>query len=100
VVQRSREIGIRVALGARPADVLGMVLRHAAQLVAAGVAAGLLGALALSRTIRSLLFELSATDPATLGGMAVLLAAVALLASYLPARRAMRVDPVIALRAE
>jgi ABC-type antimicrobial peptide transport system permease subunit len=100
VVQRSREIGIRVALGARPADVLGMVLRHAALLVAAGVAAGLLGALALSRTIRSLLFELSATDPATLGGMAVLLAAVALLASYLPARRAMRVDPVIALRAE
>ncbi|HET8644872.1 MAG TPA: ADOP family duplicated permease, partial [Vicinamibacteria bacterium] len=100
VAQRSREIGIRVALGARPADVLRMILRHAAGLVAAGVLAGLLGSLALSRTIRSLLFELSATDPATLGAMAVVLAAVALLASYLPARRATRVDPVIALRAE
>jgi putative ABC transport system permease protein len=100
VVQRSREIGIRVALGARPADVLRMVLVHAAGLVAGGVVAGLLGSLALSRTIRSLLFELSPTDPATLGGMSALLAAVALLASYLPARRATRVDPVIALRSE
>jgi predicted permease len=100
VVQRSREIGIRVALGARPGDVQRMILGHAAALVAVGVAAGLLGSLALSRTIRSLLFELSATDPATLGGMAAVLAAVALVASYLPARRATRVDPVIALRSE
>jgi putative ABC transport system permease protein len=77
-----------------------MVLGHAATLVAAGVVTGLLGSLALSRTIRGLLFELSATDPATLGGMAAVLAAVALVASYLPARRATRVDPVIALRSE
>jgi putative ABC transport system permease protein len=100
VVQRSREIGIRVALGARPHDVLRMVLGHSAALVGAGVAAGLLGSLALSRTLRGLLFDLSATDPATLTAMAVVLAAVALLASYLPARRATRVDPVIALRSE
>ena len=100
VVQRSREIGIRVALGARPKDVLRMILGHAAALVGIGVVVGLLGSLALSRTIRSLLFELSATDPATLGGMAAVLAAVALVASYLPARRAMRVDPVAALRSE
>jgi ABC-type antimicrobial peptide transport system permease subunit len=77
-----------------------MILGHAAALVAIGVVAGLLGSLALSRTIRSLLFELSATDPATLAGMAAVLAAVALVATYLPARRATRVDPVIALRSE
>jgi putative ABC transport system permease protein len=100
VTRRSREIGIRVALGARPGDVLRMILGQAAVLVAIGVMAGLLGSLALSRTMRSLLFELSATDPATLSGMAAVLAAVALLASYLPARRATRVDPVIALRSE
>jgi predicted permease len=100
VAQRSREIGIRVALGARPADVLRTVLRHAFGLVAAGVAAGLLGALALSRTIRSLLFELSADDPVTMGVMALVLASVALVASYLPARRATRVDPALALRSE
>jgi len=100
VVQRSREIGIRVALGAHPQDVLRMVLGHAAGLALVGVLVGLAGALALSRAIRSLLFELSPTDPLTLGSMAVLLGAVALLASYLPARRATRVDPLIALRSE
>ena len=100
VVQRSREIGIRVALGAHPRDVLRMVLRHALVLAVVGVSAGLAGALALSRAIGSLLFELSPTDPATLGAVAVLLTAVALLASWLPARRATRVDPLIALRSE
>jgi putative ABC transport system permease protein len=100
VVQRSREIGIRVALGAHPGDVLRMVLGHAAFLALVGVLAGLAGAVALSRAIGSLLFELSPTDPLTLGSMAVLLSAVALLASYLPARRATRVDPLIALRSE
>ena len=100
VVQRSREIGIRVALGAHPRDVLRMVLGHAATLALVGVLAGLAGALALSRAIGSLLFELSPTDPLTLGSMAVLLGAVALVASYLPARRATRVDPLIALRSE
>jgi len=100
VVQRSREIGIRVALGAHPRDVLRMVLGHAAVLALVGVLAGLAGAVALSRAIGSLLFELSPTDPLTLGSMAVLLASVALLASYLPARRATRLDPLIALRSE
>jgi putative ABC transport system permease protein len=100
VVQRSREIGIRLALGAEPADVMKMVLGQALPLVAIGVGAGLTGAVALSRALSSLLFNLSPTDPGTLGGVAVLLAAVALLASYLPARRATRVDPLVALRSE
>ena len=100
VVQRSREIGIRVALGAHPHDVLGMVLRHAMTLALAGVVGGLLGALALSRLLGRLLFELSPTDPGTLAGVALLLSLVALAASYLPARRATRVDPLIALRSE
>jgi putative ABC transport system permease protein len=100
VVQRHREIGIRVALGAHPADVLRMVLGRALGLVALGVSVGLFGALALSRTVRSLLFNLSPTDPATFGAVAVLLTLVALLASYLPARRATRVDPLEALRSE
>jgi predicted permease len=100
VVQRSREIGIRVALGAHPRDVLRMVLSHAFALSVIGVAAGLAGALALSRAIGSLLFDLSPTDPATLAAVALLLTAVALLASWLPARRATRVDPLIALRSE
>jgi predicted permease len=100
VVERSREIGIRLALGASPVDVLGAVLRKALLLTAAGVAAGLAGALAVSRALSHLLFDLSATDPATLLGMAAVLAAVALLASYLPARQATRVDPLIALRSE
>jgi putative ABC transport system permease protein len=100
VVQRSREIGIRVALGADPARLRRMVLRQALVLASAGVVVGLAGSLALSRAIAGLLFELSPTDPGTLAGVAVLLTAVALLASYLPARRATRVDPLTALRSE
>jgi putative ABC transport system permease protein len=100
VVQRSREIGIRVALGAQPRAVLGMVLGHALLLASIGVAAGLVAAVAVSRVLAGLLFELSPTDPATLSGVAAILTGVAALASYLPARRATRVDPLIALRAE
>jgi putative ABC transport system permease protein len=100
VVQRSREIGIRVALGAHPAHLRRMVLGQAFLLAVAGVGLGLLGSFGLSRAIAGLLFDLSPTDPATLAGVAVLLTAVALLASYLPARRATRVDPLIALRSE
>jgi putative ABC transport system permease protein len=100
VVQRRREIGVRVALGANPRDVLGMVLRQALLLALAGVGLGLLGALAFSRVIASLLFRLSPTDPTTLAAVALALTAVALLASYVPARRATRVDPLSALRSE
>jgi predicted permease len=100
VAQRAREIGIRVALGADPRDVRGMVLRHALALTLAGVGLGLAGAAALSRVMASLLFQLSPTDPATLAGVAAALTAVAVLASDLPARRATRVDPLEALRSE
>jgi predicted permease len=100
VLQRSREIGIRIALGAVPGDVLRGTLRQALLLSTAGVVLGLAGSLALSRSLGGLLFQLSPTDPATLGGVALLLIAVAMLASYLPARRAARVDPVVALRNE
>jgi putative ABC transport system permease protein len=100
VVQRSREIGIRVALGADPTRLLAMVLGQALLLAGTGVAMGLLGAVGLSRAMAGLLFQLSPTDPATLVTVALVLTAVALLASYLPARRATRVDPVVALRSE
>jgi putative ABC transport system permease protein len=100
VVQRSREIGIRVALGAHPGDVLRMVLGQALVLAGLGVAVGLLGAVALSRAIAGLLFQLSPTDPGTLAAVGLVLGAVALVASYLPARRATRVDPLLALRSE
>lgn len=92
--------GIRVALGAEPRVVRGMVLWQALWLALAGVAVGLVGALALSRFLASLLFELSPTDPVTLLAVALLLTAVAALAGYVPARRATRVDPLIALRSE
>jgi putative ABC transport system permease protein len=100
VAQRTRELAVRIALGARREELLRMVLREALLLGVVGVAVGLVGALLLSRAIASMLFSLSPRDPATLGGVAVLLLATTLLASYLPARRATRVDPVIALRSE
>jgi putative ABC transport system permease protein len=100
VTQRSREIGIRMALGAHPGSVMRLVLSSAAVLIASGIGIGLAGALALSRSLSSLLFNLSPTDPSTLAGVAVLLGAVALLASYLPARQATRVDPLLTLRSE
>ena len=100
VTHRTREIGIRIALGARQASVAGMVLRQGMLLALLGVAIGLAGALALTRLLRSLLYEVSPTDPLTLGAGVLFLGAVALLASWLPARRASRVDPMIAMRGE
>jgi putative ABC transport system permease protein len=100
VAQRTRELAVRVALGARREELLRMVLRDALVLGAAGVGVGLGGAVLLSRVISSMLYSLSPRDPATLGAVALLLLATTLLAGYLPARRATRVDPVIALRAE
>src|SRR5262249_22328321 len=100
VAQRTREIGIRIALGAKRSEVLFMVLRHSTRLALAGTGIGILSALLLTRLMAKLLYGVAANDPATFAGVAVLLIAVALAASYLPARRAMRVDPVIALRYE
>jgi putative ABC transport system permease protein len=98
VSRRAHEIGVRMALGARPRAVEAMVLRDGLRLGALGTGAGLLGALALSRVLRRLLHEVSPTDPMTFAGVGLLLLAVALLASFLPARRAARVDPVAILR--
>ena len=100
VTQQTREIGIRIALGANRGAVVRMVLGHAMLLAGAGLGIGLLTALALARTLSSMLFELSPTDPLTFAAVFALLALVAVSASYLPARRATRVDPVVALRAE
>jgi predicted permease len=100
VSQRTQEVGIRMALGARGPDVLRLILRQHLQPAILGIALGLAGALALSRYIQSLLYGVRATDPATFALMALALLAVALLASWIPARRAMRVDPLIALRNE
>ena len=100
VSQRTHEIGVRMALGARPNDVVRLMLGEGGRLAVAGVVAGSLIALAAARLIRGLLFEVSATDPLTFVAVAGGLLAVALLASYIPARRATRVDPMIALRGE
>jgi len=98
VTQRTHEIGIRMALGASRRTVLGMVLRQGAKLAAGGVVAGLLGAVAMTRAIAALLFDVSPRDPATLVALSLALCAIAMLACYVPAHRATRVDPIRALR--
>lgn len=100
VAQRTQEIGVRIALGAQPEDVRQMVLAQGATLVLIGLGIGLLGALGLNRVISGLLFGVTPTDPATLLTVSLLLCGVAFLACYLPARRAAKVDPIVALRYE
>jgi len=100
VAQRTREIGVRMALGARRQQILAMVLRQGLAVSLAGVALGVAAAVALTRTMGSLLYGVSPTDAASLGAVVVLLVTVALAASYVPARSATRVDPAVALRGE
>jgi putative ABC transport system permease protein len=100
VTQRTQEIGIRMALGAEPGKIMSMIVRHSMVLVVVGVAIGLLGAWAVTRVMASLLYGVSTTDGLTFAGPPLILMAVALLASYFPARRAARVDPTVALRSE
>ena len=100
LAQRTREFGVRMALGAEPGRVYALVLRDGARMIGLGLAIGVAGALALSQSMRALLFGVSPQDPLTFVGVAVVLAAVALVASWLPARRASRVDPMLALRTD
>jgi putative ABC transport system permease protein len=98
VNQRRSELGLRIALGADPHDVLRLVLREGMMPVCAGILCGLAGAVLLARLMQSLLFGIEATDPLTFAGVAVMLAAVALAACYVPARRATKLDPALTLR--
>jgi predicted permease len=100
VSQRAREIGIRIALGASREHVVRMVVRQGAAMAGAGIAIGLAGALLLTRLMTSLLFDVTPSDPVTFAAVAVVLGAVAMAASWIPARRAARVDPALAMRAE
>jgi ABC-type antimicrobial peptide transport system permease subunit len=98
--QRTREIGVRMALGAQASDVRRLFLGHGLKLVAAGLVLGVAAALTLSRLMASLLFGVGPTDPVTYVAVSLLLGTVALVATWLPARRAARVDPVVALRTD
>ena len=100
IVQRTREIGVRIAMGARPAHVFGMVLKDGVQMILAGVLFGVVVALGVTRLMVSMLFGVTPSDPATFAVVAFLLSGVALLACYVPARRAAKVDPMVALRYE
>jgi predicted permease len=100
VTQRTREIGVRLALGARPRQIVGGVVRRGVAMAGVGIAGGLAAAWALSRFVRGILYGIEATDPATYAAVALLLAAAAAAASLLPARAASRLDPVLALRSE
>jgi putative ABC transport system permease protein len=100
VAQRAKEIGVRVALGAQRRDVLKLVIGQGMAVALTGVSLGLAAALAVTQLMKSLLFGVTATDPATFAGVATLLAAVAFLACYIPALRAAKVDPTVALRQE
>jgi ABC-type antimicrobial peptide transport system permease subunit len=99
-LKRVREIGIRLALGARPAQIRALILSHGLQLLLIGSAIGLVAAFALSRALQSVLFEVKGIDPRIYLGVGLLLFGATLLASWIPARRASRVDPIIALRSE
>ena len=100
VSQRTREIGVRIALGARTSDVLRLIVGQGLKVVFIGVTIGLLAALALSRLVKSLLFDVTATDPLTFVAVSLLLVCVAVVACFIPARRATKTDPIIALRFE
>jgi ABC-type antimicrobial peptide transport system permease subunit len=100
VSQRTREFGVRIAMGATRQDLFGLVVGQGLRLPALGVAAGLAGAFGVTRVIEHLLFQISPTDPVTFGGVAGLLMIVALLACWIPARQATRIDPLTALRCE
>lgn len=100
VSQRTREIGLRVALGARPFDVLSLILRGGGKLALIGAGVGVLAALCLTRFMASLLYGVGTTNPVTFAAAAALLLVVALTAFYIPARRAAKVDPIVALRYE
>jgi putative ABC transport system permease protein len=100
VTQSTHDLGVRVALGAQPGNIIGLVVRQGMELVATGILAGLAGSAALTRVMASLLFSVSATDAATFSAVAAILAAVAFAATVIPARRATRVDPMVALREE
>lgn len=100
VAQRTRELGIRMALGAQTRDVLWLIVRCGMALALSGLALGLIASLALTRVLQTLLFGVSATDPTTFAAISLLLVTVAGMASFIPARRATRVDPIVALRHE
>ena len=100
VVRRTAEIGLRIALGARPSSVVQLMVREAVLLVAAGLAMGLVALIPAARLIQAMLFGVTAADPVTIASAAAAMLSAALLAAYLPARRASRVDPMAALRYE